>query len=165
MLKNVLLSASNQHRRAKALGLALVLFASTLCSASNRFDRAEYFRATSGGQKKAGPSIKGSLSFNTEKKTVEFLDRGGVPVFSIKCDSIKSLLYEQSAKPRYAEAVLISPLFLLSHSKKHYLTIQYTDDAGEGGFAIVRLDKKNAQAGIAAAEAHTGKKVERVEEK
>jgi hypothetical protein len=56
-------------------------------------------------------------------------------------------------------------MFLLAHSKKHYLTIQYTDASGAGQFAIVQLDKKNAQQAIAAAQAETGKNVERAEEK
>jgi hypothetical protein len=145
--------------------LAFVLCSAVLACASDQFEHAEYFQATSSGQKKAGGSVKGTLSFNGDKKTMEFLDHGGNVTFSIKCESIKTLLYERAARPRYAEAVLISPLFLLSHSKKHYLTIQYTSDAGDGQYAIVQLDKKNAQAAVAAAEAHTGKRVERVEEK
>jgi len=145
--------------------LALTLLLATETFAAARFDHAEYFQATSAGQKKAGPSVKGSLSFNAETKCVEFLNDSSSAAFSIKYDSIKNFLYEQSATPRYAEAVLVSPLFLLSHSKKHYLTIQYADLSGAGQFVIVRLDKKNARAAVAAAESETGKKVERVEEK
>jgi hypothetical protein len=62
-------------------------------------------------------------------------------------------------------AILVSPFFLFSHSKKHYLTIQYTDDAGTGQFVSIHLDKKNAREAVATAEASTGKKVEREEEK
>lgn len=67
--------------------------------------------------------------------------------------------------PRYTEAVVISPMFLLSHSKKYYLTIKYTDATGAGQYVIVRLDKKNAKQAVATAEAQIGKKVDRVEEK
>jgi hypothetical protein len=130
-----------------------------------KFDRAEYMKATSSGQKKAEPAIKGDLCFDTTKKKVEFRCGDRVPAFSISYDSVKSLLYEQAAKPRYTEAVLISPLFLLSHAKKHFLTIQYTDSAGTSQFVIVHLDKKNAREAIAATESQTGKAVERVEEK
>jgi hypothetical protein len=56
-------------------------------------------------------------------------------------------------------------LFLLSHGKKHYLTFQYTDNTGEGKYAIIHLDKKNAREAVACAEAQTGKKVEQIEEK
>ncbi len=130
-----------------------------------KFDHAELFGGTSTGQKKAGGSTKGALVFDSEKKTVEFQPGKGSAIISIPYSQVKSLLYEQASKPRYTEAVLISPMFLLAHSKKHYLTIQYTDTNGTGQFAIVQLDKKNAQEAVAAAQAETGKSVERAEEK
>jgi hypothetical protein len=133
--------------------------------AARKFDRAELFGGTSTGQKKAGGSTKGALIFDGEKKIVEFEAQKGGQVVSIPYAQVKSLLYEQASKPRYTEAVLISPMFLLAHSKKHYLTIQYTDASGAGQFAIVLLDKKNAQQAVAAAQAETGKNVERAEEK
>ena len=132
---------------------------------THKFAKAEYFAATSTGQKKAGTSTKGTLFFDSEKKNVNFLQESGSPAVSIKYEAIKSIVYERASKPRYAEAVLISPLFLLSHAKKHYLTFQYQDDSGEGKYAIVRLDKSNAREAVACAEAQTSKKVEQTEEK
>jgi Pyruvate/2-oxoacid:ferredoxin oxidoreductase gamma subunit len=149
----------------KALSLVAALLLATETFAAATFDHAEFFKATSAGQKKSGSSVKGTLSFDATKKSVEFLTESNATAFSIKYDAIKELLYEQTSRPRYAEAVLISPFFLLAHSKKHYLTIQYTDEAGAGQFVIVRLNKKNARAAVAAAETETGKKLERVEEK
>src|SRR5262249_55485832 len=134
-------------------------------TASEKFDHSEYMKANPTGQRKAEPAVKGVLTFDTADKTVKFLLKSGDPAFSIKFDSIKTMLYEQAEKPRYTETVVISPMFLLAHSKKHFLTIQYTDDSGSGQFVIVHLDKKNAREAVAAAEAATGKKVERVEEK
>lgn len=151
--------------------VASILFFSSLFygkekpSNANKFDRAEYMQATSSGQKKAVPAVKGTLSFEAEKKSVDFLDHKGTLTFSIPYDAIKNILYENTAKPRYAEAVLISPLFLLNHSKQHFLTIQYADAGGAGQFVIVHLDKKNAREAVATAEAQTGKKAEQVEEK
>ena len=78
---------------------------------ANTFDHAEYMQATSAGQKKAAPAVKGTLWFDAEAKRVDFLDQKGTPAFSIKYDAIKSILYEKTSTPRYAEAVLISPLF------------------------------------------------------
>lgn len=141
------------------------LAASDDAKAARKFEHAELFGGTSTGQKKAGGSTKGALVFDTEKKIIEFEAQKGSAVVSIPYSQVKSLLYEQASKPRYTEAVLISPMFLLAHSKKHYLTIQYTDASGAGQFAIVQLDKKNAQQAIAAAQAETGKNVERAEEK
>jgi hypothetical protein len=131
------------------------------CSAA----KFEYMKATQSGQKRAEPTVKGTLCFGREDKTVYFLDSKQAPAFTFKYDSIKSLLYERTERPRYAAALLISPLFIFSHSKKHYLTIQYTDPAGSGQFVIVHLDKKNAKQAVATAESETGKVVERVEDK
>ena len=154
-----------KRRILRTLSLLAALLLATETLAATQFNHAEYFKATSGGQKKSGSSVKGTLSFDVTKKTIDFLTESNVAVFSIKYDAIKDFLYEQTSTPRYAEAVLISPFFLLAHSKKHYLTIQYIDEAGAGQFVIVRLDKKNARAAAAAAESETGKKLERVEEK
>ena len=156
-MKNTILKA--------VLVAGCALLFSSVSFAQMKFDHAEYMPATGTGQKKAGPAVKGTLSFDAEKKTADFLDEKGAPVFSIRYDAMKTLLYEQTSTPRYAAAVLISPLFLFSHAKKHYLTIQYTDAAGAGQFVIVHLDKKNAREAVATAEAQTGKKVEQVEEK
>jgi hypothetical protein len=132
---------------------------------ARKFDHAELFGGTSTGQKKAGGSTKGALVFDREKKIIEFEANKGGEVVSIPYAQVKSLLCEQASKPRYTEAVLISPMFLLTHSKKHYLTIQYTDANRAGQFAIVLLDKKNAKRAVAAAQAETGKNVDRAEEK
>lgn len=130
-----------------------------------RFGKAEYLQATSSGQKNAGRPVNGTLVFDSEKRNVTFLQESGSPALSIRYDAIKNMTYEKASKPRYAEAVLISPLFLLSNSKKHYLTFQYTDETGEGKYAIVHLDKKNAREAVACAEAQTSKKVEQIDEK
>lgn len=158
------------------IGVYLLVLVCTLAFASepkdaatkvdtHKFNKAELFAATSGGQKKAGESVKGTLFFDSENKNVNFLQESGSPAMTIKYDAIKNISYEKASKPRYAEAVLISPMFLLVHSKKHYLTFQYTDEKGDGKYAIVRLDKKNARDAVACAEAQTGKKVEQIDEK
>jgi hypothetical protein len=132
---------------------------------NHHFGKAEYLQATSTGQKKAAPPVKGTLVFDPQRRYVDFLQDSGSPALSIKFDDIKSMTYEKASKPRMAEAVLISPLFLLSNSKKHYLTFEYTDDSGQGKYAIIHLDKKNAREAVACAEAQTGKKVEQIDEK
>jgi hypothetical protein len=139
-------------------------FSNTLLAAS-KFDHAEYLKPKTEGQKKDDHPVKGSISFDKDKKSVEFLDEKGVSVLSISNDKIKSMIYEKTSRPRYAEAILISPFFLFTHSKKHFLTIQYTDMGGEGKFAMIHMDKGNARDIVAAAEAETGKTVERTEEK
>jgi hypothetical protein len=153
------------HKVAAAILLTSILAAGEEPAKVNNFDSAEYIKLANNADKKTATRVSGTLSFNNEKKTVEFLDSKGLPAFSVKYDSIKSLLYERTSTPRYVAAILVSPFFLFSHSKKHYLTIQYTDDAGAGQFVSIHLDKKNAREVVATAEASTGKKVEREEEK
>lgn len=132
--------------------------------AQKDFDKAEYIKAAGPGQKK-GETVEGTLRFDGNSKHVEFVAKGGSLPFDIKYDSIKSLLYERAAKPRYGAGLLIAWPLLFTKSKKHFLTIQYTDEAGAGQYAIVRLDKSNFREAIATAEAETGKKVERSEER
>jgi hypothetical protein len=146
-----------------AASCAVVFTSASL--AATKFDHAEYMKPKTEGQKKDDHPVKGSVSFDKEKKTVEFLDEKGALVISIPNDKIKSILYEKTSKPRYAEALLISPFFLFTHSKKHFLTIQYMDANGQGKFAMIHMDKGNARDIVAAAEAETGKTVDRSEEK
>ncbi len=113
---------------------------------------------------KKGETVGGTLRFDSAKKAVQFVDKKGTPALSVKYDAIRSILYEKTAKPRYATGLLLAWPLLFTKSEKHYLTIQYTDAAGAGQFAIIRLDKSNFQGAMARAESETGKKVERAEE-
>jgi hypothetical protein len=151
--------------RKLAFGAGCAVVFSSASLAATKFDHAEYLKPKMEGQKKDDHPVKGSISFDKDKKTVEFLDEKGASVISIPDDKIKTILYEKTSKPRYAEAILISPFFLFTHSKKHFLTIQYTDSEGQGKFAMIHMDKGNARDIVAAAEAETGKTVDRSEEK
>jgi hypothetical protein len=146
------------------LSLSTFAYCADLGRSGAAFDHAEYLKATSTGKKQAVQPIKGILSFDSATKSVEFHDKKDTPAFSIKYDSIRSILYEETSTPRYAAALIISPLFIFSHEKKHYLTIQFTDASGVGHYAIVHLDKKNAREVVAAAGTETGKTVERAVE-
>jgi hypothetical protein len=131
--------------------------------AQKDFDNADYLPKAAPGQKKA-ETTKGSLRFNSSAKEVQFVSKKGTSL-AIKYDAVKSILYERAAKPRYAAGLLVAWPLLFTKSKKHYLTFHYTDEAGAGQYAIVRLDKGNFREALATAEAETGKKVERTEER
>ena len=73
--------------------------------------------------------------------------------------------YEKTSKPRYAEAILVSPFFLFSKTKRHFLSIQYTDANGAGTFCMLHMDKGNSTDIVNTAEAETGKHIDRTEEK
>jgi hypothetical protein len=131
---------------------------------AERFACAEYFAAPA-GQKKVEAGVKGTLVFDPNTKKVEFLNPKAAPAFTIDYDAIHAMQYERTVQPRYVAAVLISPVFVLTRSKKHYLTIEYNDQSGEAHSVIVRLNKKNARRAIATVTEQTSKSVEQIEEK
>jgi hypothetical protein len=141
-----------------AAGVVSLLLVS-VCFAQGQygFDKAVYIKPVDGSK---GQPVQGVLRFDSTKKEVQFVDTGGTPVLSVKYDAIKGLLFEDTAKPRYAASLVVPPL-VFTKSKKHYLTIDYLDTAGTPRYAIIHLDKSNSREALARAESETGKKAER----
>jgi len=137
------------------------LYAALLCAAfasasfaAETFKDVNYLYKPDGKDKTE--QIEGKLI--VESASVRFLDKK-VPL-DIPNSAITKNVYERSSKPHYAAAILVSPLFLFSKSKQHYLTVQYGTK-----YALFRLDKGNYREILAAVEASTGQKIERSEEK
>ena len=57
---------------------------------------------------------------------------------TVAFDDVTGVIYERSKSPRIKTAIFLSPLALFSSGKKHWLTIEW-----DGGYAYMRLDKKN----------------------
>jgi hypothetical protein len=152
---------------ALAIAMSMLFVADAMAATTAKFDKVEYLPPKVAGNKNAKESnpVKGDICFDKDTKNVIFIDEKGHTVVTIPYDKVKSLLYEKTSHPRYTEAILISPFFLFSKTKKHFLTIQYTNAAGDGQFAMIHMDKSNARDIVAEAEAETGKKVEMTEEK
>jgi hypothetical protein len=131
-------------------------------AAPAQFDDAEYLLKAP-GQEKAQP-VKGTLTFDQGAKTIRFLGNG-VTQLDIPYSTISGILYERAARPRYGLGILIAWPLLFTKSKKHFLTVQHKLPQGQGEFAIIRLDKKNYQMALATAEAQTGIRIERTEER
>ncbi|QQS47089.1 MAG: hypothetical protein IPM66_25020 [Acidobacteriota bacterium] len=129
--------------------------------AETQFKDAQYF-VKEAGKDKAKP-VKGTLSFEAEGKVVRFSSKDAQ--LEIPYDQISGMTYEKTSKPRYALGLLVAWPLLFTKSKGHYLTIQYKQPDKEGQFALIRLDKGNYQMALATAEAQTGKKIERIEER
>jgi hypothetical protein len=55
---------------------------------------------------------------------------------------------------------LISPVLLLSKSRKHFVTIGYADAAGEQQALVFRVGKHDIRSVLASLEARTGRRVE-----
>lgn len=146
---------------AALLMLPTGLLAKPADDAPVKFSHAEYVQVAAAGENKPGPALNGTLVFDSQTKTVSFVDKTDRSILGIKYSAITSLVYEKTAHPRVAAALLVSPMFLFSPSKKHFLTIHYTGDNDTAKFVIIQLDKKNAMQAVATAEAQTGKQVER----
>ena len=59
----------------------------------------------------------------------------------IPYDKVDSLEYGQNVSRRYVAAVLISPVFLLSKPRKHFVTVGYTDNEGRQQASVFRVSK------------------------
>jgi hypothetical protein len=75
-------------------------------------------------------------------------------------DKVNTLEYGQHVGRRYAEAILISPLFLLSKSRKHFVTVGYTDANGRQQALVLQVNKGDVRMVLAELEAKTGRRVE-----
>lgn len=115
--------------------------------------RAEYIGGTSAvfAEKSGGRLVTtgtASLRFETKAKTVE-----------IPYERIHTLEYGQKVDRRYVSAVLVSPLFLLAKSRKHFLTVGYNDGEGRAQALIFRIEKGDVRSVLVGLEARTGRKV------
>jgi len=89
-----------------------------------------------------------------------FMVRSGVKEFRIDYGKINSLEYGQNVSRRYLAAVLISPVLLLSKTRKHFLTVGYEDTDGKQQVLVFRVDKGDIRSALASLEARTGRRVE-----
>jgi len=84
----------------------------------------------------------------------------GQAEFRIEYRRVNTLEYGQNVSRRYAAAILVSPVLLLSKSRRHYVTIGYVDDAGAQQALVLRVDKGDIRTVLASLEARTGRRVE-----
>lgn len=75
-------------------------------------------------------------------------------------DRVNSLEYGQKAGRRLGLAIVLSPAFLLSRKRKHYLTINFRQESGEQHAIVFELGKKIVRTTLRGLEARTGLKIE-----
>ncbi len=80
--------------------------------------------------------------------------------FHVPYARINTLEYGQHVSRRYAAAVLISPLLLLSKERRHYLTLGFLDSAGLQQAVVFRVAKEHIRPLLAGLEARTGRRIE-----
>jgi hypothetical protein len=78
----------------------------------------------------------------------------------IPYDRVNGIEYGQKAGRRVGVAIMISPIALLSKKRKHYLTINYTDDKDKQQAVVFELGKDIVRVTLSSLEARTGQKIE-----
>jgi len=73
--------------------------------------------------------------------------------YLIPWDDINLLEYGQKVGRRVAMAVILSPMFALSKSRKHFLTIGFTDEEGRQQALVFRVNKDDIRALLVSLEA------------
>jgi hypothetical protein len=75
-------------------------------------------------------------------------------------DRVNLLEYGQRVSRRYALAILVSPIFILSKKRVHYLTVGFTGDDGKQQALVFTVAKDDIRTLLASLEARTGQRVE-----
>jgi hypothetical protein len=73
---------------------------------------------------------------------------------------IKSVEYGQETSRRVLLAWMISPIFLLSKARAHFVTLHFVDENGKQQALVLRVDKRSIRSTLAILEARTGRTVE-----
>ena len=79
---------------------------------------------------------------------------------AISYKQIDSLEYGQKAGRRLGLALTVSILFIFSKKRKHFLTINFDDEAGKKQGAVFELSKGIVRETLTTLETQSGKKVE-----
>ena len=107
----------------------------------------------------AGVSAKSSIHIDLTG-TEGLLFRSQKTELTIAYQKINTIEYGQSVSRRYAAAVLISPVLLLSKTRKHFVTLGYTDADGKQQALVFRVQKGDIRSVLAGLEARTGRRIE-----
>jgi hypothetical protein len=133
--------------------LLCILFISTTAHAGLGSKKTMYVGGTIGSVKERTEGVSSAAGENVW--TFDYKDGK----LSIPYDKITELEYGQKAGRRVAMAILISPIALFSKKRKHYLTINYTDEGGKTQAGVFELGKDVIRTMLASLEARTGKQI------
>ena len=78
----------------------------------------------------------------------------------IPYERINLLEYGQKVDRRYLEAILISPLFMMSKKREHFLTVGFQDEQGKQQAMVFQVNKKDVRLTLVALEARTGQRIQ-----
>lgn len=140
----------------KAVALVLlVFFVSTFVTfAGLGSDKTMYVGGTVTSIKEGTEGI----SSTNDEKIFEFTYKDGK--LRIPYDKVNDLEYGQKAGRRIGLAVAISPIFLFSKKRKHFMTVGFTDENDKQQAAVFELGKDVVRVTLASMEARTGRKID-----
>ena len=101
--------------------------------------------------------IDGNIQATDEQYLVFYSKEADVRV---AYERIAMVEYGQKVDRRYAMAVLVSPVFVLSKKRQHFLTVVYADENGREQAMIFKVDKEDIRAMLVSLETRTGRKVQ-----
>jgi len=102
---------------------------------------------------------KGSVRLDLSDANTLLLQVGKTAL-RVSYQKVNSIEYGQTVGRRVAMAVLISPMFLLCKSHKHFVTLGFVDDEGRQQSLVLRVDKGDIRSVLAGLETRTGRRVE-----
>jgi hypothetical protein len=111
-----------------------------------------------GGTLSGVPAKSGARIDLTGADAMVFQCRGAD--LRIAYQRINTLEYGQTVSRRYAAAILISPVLLLSKSRRHFVTVGFVDVDGKQQALVFRLEKGDIRSVLASLEARTGRRIE-----
>ena len=125
--------------------------------------------ATAGAEPGVKTQLVGGTPVGIAARSKAFLDytgasdlvfRAGTAEIRIPYLKVNTLEYGQTVSRRIAEALLISPIFLLTKSRKHFVTLGYVDTDGKQQVLVFRVEKGDIRSVLVGLEARTGRRVE-----
>lgn len=136
------------------VAIAVLVLACTCGGAERKGNRVDYVGGTI-----ASLPAKTDAILHTTFDDALYLQTATITL-QVPYDSINLLEYGQKASRRLAMAIVVSPIFLLSKKRVHFLTVGYVDEQGRQQAMVLRLDKDDVRAVLAGLEAKTGRKVQ-----
>ncbi len=139
-------------------GLLLLALAAPFLAAGAAGSDSGYRAEFVGGTLAGIPPKSNAQLILTGPDALVFTCRG--QTLNISYPRINGLEYGQTVSRRYAAALLISPIFLFTKSRRHYLTIGYMDAEGKQQALVFRVDKNDIRSVLTTLEARSGRRVE-----
>jgi hypothetical protein len=128
-----------------------LLFTLTALCAQNRV---EYVGGTA---QKLASGVPGTLDTSDPNYLAFYSKKAQLRV---SYDRVNLLEYGQQVDRRLLLAVMISPVFLLSKQRKHFLTVGYLDEEGSHQALVFRVDKGSIRPALVSLEARTGQRIQ-----